>query len=270
MLNLNASYRARIGLPDEGPLRFDRLGAALERAAYAIPFENHAVIESRTRPITQANLLDKITVRGEGGLCYELNTLFCSFLLASGWNARLVTGVVYNHEAQRYAANGRTHVAIMVRHSDRTYLVDTGFGSNLPLCPVPLSGEPVVSSNGEFRVVRASGEHALLGNYRMEMKLHHKHTEWMTGYTFDTSKEIADPAELDAIQDIIVRHPESPFNKTPLATKLTPRGSITLTPATLTEWEDGVMTKTPVEDAVYRRLLKQRFGLGDSQSSGFQ
>jgi len=265
MRNLNATYRARIGLADDEPLAFDRLQDALERAAYAIPFENHAVIESRIRPITRANLLDKITVRNEGGLCYELNTLFCHFLHDNGFDARLLSGVVYNHETQQYPSTGRTHVTILVRHGERHYLVDTGFGSNLPLRPVPLSGEPITSSNGEFRIVPTCGEHVRLGDYVLEMKLLHKHDEWMTGYVFDTNMDIPDGSELDAIQDTIVRHPESPFNKTPLATKVTERGTITLTPSSFTEWKDGVMTKSPVKDDAYRELLKLRFGLGMRQ-----
>jgi len=263
MSKLNASYRARIGLADDGPLAFERLHAALERAAFSIPFENHAVIESRTRSITRENLLDKIAVRREGGLCYELNTLFCYFLLDNGFDARLVSGVVYNHEAQRYPDTGRTHVTILIRHGDRTYLADTGFGSNLPLRPVPLSGEPVTSSNGEFRIVSACGMHAGLGDYVLEMKLRGKHTEWMTGYAFGTGMDIPDESGLDAVQDIIVRHPDSPFNKTPLATKVTERGTVTLTPTSFTEWKDGVMTKSPVADnAAYRELLQLHFGMG--------
>ncbi|MDI5788846.1 hypothetical protein PO124_11760 [Bacillus licheniformis] len=32
-----------------------------------------------------------------------------------------------------------------MREGDETYLLDTGFGINLPLAPVPFSGEPVPS-----------------------------------------------------------------------------------------------------------------------------
>ncbi|WP_429311119.1 arylamine N-acetyltransferase family protein [Paenibacillus mucilaginosus] len=261
MSNVNAPFRARIGLLDDGPLTFDQLSTVLERTAFAVPFENFAIIESRTQTISKEQLLDKITVQGEGGLCYELNTLFYFFMLDNGLDARLVSGVVYNHEKQRYPATGRTHVTILLRHENRTYLIDTGFGSNLPLRPLPLSGEPVSSSNGDFRIVPAYGEHAELGDYVLEMKLKHKHSEWMTGYVFDTAKTITDDTELNAIQRIIAEHSDSPFNKKPLVTKVTERGTITLTPSFFTEWCDGVMTKTPVDESSYRELLWRYFGM---------
>jgi N-hydroxyarylamine O-acetyltransferase len=261
MFNVNARYRARIGLSDDGrSLTFDQLESVLERAALAIPFENLAIIESRYAPISKEQLADKVTVRREGGLCYELNTLLYYFLLENGLDATLVSGVVYNHDKQQYPTTGRTHVTILVPHERQIYLVDTGFGSNLPLRPVPLSGEAVSSWNGEFRIVPAQNE---LGNYRFEMKLKHKHADWMTGYMFDTERIIPDDEELNAIQRIIAEHPDSPFNKARLITKVTERGTITLTQDSLTEWVDGVMTKTAIDnDIKYRELLKKHFGTG--------
>lgn len=47
---------------------------------------------------------------------------------------------------------GRTHVTILLKHEGQIYLIDTGFGGNLPLKPVPLNGETVISQNGEFRI----------------------------------------------------------------------------------------------------------------------
>jgi N-hydroxyarylamine O-acetyltransferase len=261
LCNVNARFRARIGLNDDGrPLTFDQLGSVLERIALAIPFENLAIIESRYAPISKEQLANKVLDRGEGGLCYELNSLLYYFLLENGMDAKLVSGVVYNHERQQFPATGRTHVTILVRHESRTYLVDTGFGSNLPLRPVPLTGETVSSWNGEFRIVRTKSE---LGNYRFEMKLKHKHDDWMLGYVFDTERIIPDDTELNAIQRIIAEHPDTPFNKARLTTRVTERGTVTLTQESLTEWLDGVMTKTVVDnDSKYRELLKDYFGLG--------
>ncbi len=260
MCDVNARFRARIGLDDdERRLTFKQLSGVLERIALTIPFENLAIIDSRHAPISKEQLADKVLRRGEGGLCYELNTLLYYWLLENGWDSVLVSGVVYNHDRQQYSSAGRTHVTILVRHEGQTYLVDTGFGSNLPLRPVPLSGEVVSSWNGEFRIVPVESE---LGNYRLEMKLQHKHADWMIGYIFDTERTIPDDTELNAIQRIIAEHDDSPFNKTRLTSKVTERGTITLTQESFTEWADGVMTKTAVDnDIQYRKLLEDRFGV---------
>jgi arylamine N-acetyltransferase len=39
----------------------------------------------------------------------------------------------------------RTHVASLLQYDGQMYLVDTGFGGNLPLKPVPLNGETTSS-----------------------------------------------------------------------------------------------------------------------------
>ncbi len=260
MSDMDALFRTRIGFSGAtGSLAFDQLSNVLERFALAIPFENLAIIDSRYAPISKEQLTDKILRRGEGGLCYELNSLLYYWLLDNGWDAVLVSGVVYNHERQQYSPAGRTHVTILVRLEGHTYLIDTGFGSNLPLRPVPLSGEVVSSWNGEFRIAPVESE---LGNYRLEMRLKHKHADWMIGYVFDTERAIPDNTELNAIQRTIAEHDDSPFNKTRLTSKVTERGTITLTQENFTEWADGIMTKTAVDDEdQYRELLEDRFGV---------
>lgn len=57
MRNVNAPFRARIGLLDDGPLTFDQLNTVLERTAFAVPFENLAIIESRTQTISKEQTL---------------------------------------------------------------------------------------------------------------------------------------------------------------------------------------------------------------------
>ncbi|WP_051186046.1 arylamine N-acetyltransferase [Neobacillus bataviensis] len=85
----------------------------------------------------------QIIERNEGGLCYELNPIFYFYLKENGFNAVLTDGVVYNHAADEYHQLGRTHVTILLNHEEQSYLIDTVFGGNLPLKPVPLSGETI-------------------------------------------------------------------------------------------------------------------------------
>ncbi len=194
----------------------------------------------------------------KGGLCYELNPLFYFYLIENGFDADLVTGVVFNHAAQDYSKLGRTHVTILMNHQDQTYLIDTGFGSNLPLKPVPLSGETIVSNNGEFRIRKVNNEH---GDYILEMKLKHKDTDWKIGYAFDSKNPIKDEVNLNEIQTIIKEHPESSFNKNPLMTRLTENGNITLTNSTFTQWADGMVSKETIDEVKFKELAKHYFGM---------
>ncbi len=258
MSELNALFRKRIGIAQDEPITFEALASVLEKTARAIPFENLCVIAGQTREITRESLLDKILGKNEGGLCYELNPLFYFFLLENGFQAALTRGIVYKQAAQGYQSIGRTHVTILLAHEGRTYLVDTGFGANLPLKPVPLTGETVTSANGEFRVTKASCEH---GDHVLEVKLKHKDTDWRIGYAFDSASPIADVSECDEIQTVIREHTESPFNKGPLVTRLTEAGNVTLTETTFTKWENGVVTKEAIDAVRFRELLREWFGM---------
>lgn len=245
-------------MPENETITFEKLADVLERTAQTIPFENLTIIENKTRDITRENLINKMLENNEGGLCYELNPLFYFYLIENGFNAALATGVVYNHAAQNYTKLGRTHVTILIRHEEQTYLIDTGFGSNLPLKPVPLSGETIVSYNGEFRIKKVNTEH---GDYVLEMRLKHKDTNWKIGYAFDSRKSITNMQNLYEIQTIIKEHPVSSFNKNPLMTRLTEKGNITLTNTTFTQWADGMVSKETIDEAKFKELAKHHFGM---------
>ncbi|SFF07456.1 N-hydroxyarylamine O-acetyltransferase [Paenibacillus algorifonticola] len=260
MNELNALFRKRIGFPESEAVTFDRLADVLERTAKTVPFENLAIIRKSTAVISKQHLVQKILMAQEGGLCYEINALLYLFLIENGFDAVLTRGVVYNHDSQAYFTMGRTHLTILLTHGEQTYVIDTGFGGNLPLKPVPLSGETITSSNGQFRIKKEDGEY---GDYLLEMKLKHKDTDWKTGYTFDSQKPLADLTECNAIRKIVFEHSESRFNKHPLITKRTDDGSITLTDTSFTVWKDGVLTKEQIDRASYERLLKQHFGMSN-------
>ncbi|MED1467472.1 arylamine N-acetyltransferase family protein [Bacillus salipaludis] len=258
MTDFNLQFRKRIGFPANETITFDNLEDVLEKTAKTIPFENLCIIANQAKKITKENLINKIIDQHEGGLCYELNGILHLFLLENGFDAKLIYGVVYAHNHQRWIPTGKTHVATIIMNNEQPYLVDTGFGVNLPLKPVPLSGEVVPSNNGEFRVEKTETEH---GDYIFYMKLKHKDKDWKIGYAFDTKVAITDYSRLTGVQKIIIEHPESPFNKKPLMTKLTDRGSMTLTDSSITEWIDGKVDKQDLDPKKYKELAKERFDI---------
>ncbi|ANY67757.1 arylamine N-acetyltransferase [Paenibacillus sp. BIHB 4019] len=258
MSELNALFRKKVGIPESEVITFDRLAYVLERLAKTVPFENLNIIRKSSAVITKEYVVQKILKDQEGGLCYEINALLYLFLIENGFNAVLARGVVYNHDTQAYFTLGRTHLTILLTYEEQTYLLDSGFGGNLPLKPVPLTGETLTSSNGQFRIKKEDSEH---GDYLLEMKLKHKDTDWKVGYAFDSQKQLADLTECNDIRQIVFEHPESRFNKQPLITQITDDGSVTLTDTSFTQWKDGVLTKEQIDMGDYERLLKQHFGM---------
>src|SRR5699024_9728030 len=216
------------------------------------------ILEDRANEITKDNLINKMLEHHEGGLCYELNPLLYLFLLENGFDSRLVLGTVYSSAKQQWSTTGKTHVAVLIKHTDKQYLVDTGFGGNLPLKPVPLNGEIVSSSNGEFREDRVTKEEEKL---ILNKKLKHKDKEWKIVYIFDLKDTTKNLSELEDIQDIIKTHPDSAFNKRPLITKLTDKGSITLTDSSFTEWIDGKETKEEMDEKRFKEMKNEYFGI---------
>ncbi len=138
----------------------------------------------------------------------------------------MIRGNIYDNEIEDWISLSRTHVAILLTHEQHSFLIDTGVGTYLPLKPVPLSGETVVSSNGEFRLEKTDSTH---GDYHLKMKLKHRHANWKTAYTFNSKQLIEDVSEFNDIQQTLIEHPDSPFNKNPLISQLTSSGYITLT-----------------------------------------
>ncbi|AOH53472.1 arylamine N-acetyltransferase [Peribacillus muralis] len=253
MNDLNALFRKRIGMKEGEKLTFEDLDDILERTGKAIPFENLAIISSELSDINKENIIDKVLVRNEGGVCYELNAALYFFLEENDFEVSLIRGVIYN---QGWMTIGRTHVAILLKHDGQTYLVDTGFGGNLPLKPVPLNGDTIISRNGEFRIKKENTEH---GDHILELKLKYKDADWKIGYAFDSSNLVGNVSELNEVQTIIKEDPQSPFNKHPLITRLTNGGNITLTDTSFTQWDDGKVKKEEIDNERFKELMKQHF-----------
>ncbi|MEH6938929.1 arylamine N-acetyltransferase [Bacillus sp. JJ664] len=256
MSQLNTLFRKRIDFTESKNISFSDLEHILMKTAFNIPFENICIINKNTNEITKDNLIQKILLKNEGGLCYELNAILYLFLIENGFNARLVSGVVYDNVNSDYQNIGRTHVTILLSHEGQTYLIDTGFGANLPLKPVPLNGDMVISNNGEFRVKK---EKTAFGDYILEIKLKHKDNDWRIGYAFDSERTINDLSDLNEIQTIIKEHEKSPFNKNPLITKLTNEGNVTLTNNSFTQWKNGTVLKEEIEKERFKQLMKNIF-----------
>lgn len=226
MTDFNLLFRQRLGLSMEQKITFDDLEGILDCTSKAWPFENLTIMRRKKESITRDNLINKILNRHEGGLCYELNPLLHLFLLENDFDTSMYYGRVYN--GTEYG--DKTHVMFLVKHQGEDYLVDTGFGGNLPLKPVPMDGETIDSRNGSFRIVEDDDGHILKMNLSASQK------GWTDGYKFYISDPVRNLEDLNLVQDIIIGSDTSPFNKDPLITAFTKQGRHTLTKTNYTVW----------------------------------
>jgi N-hydroxyarylamine O-acetyltransferase len=258
LIDFNLLFRDRIGFSLDEGITLEDLNIVLDKTAKNLPFENLCIMKNKPTVMTKEGLIQKIITRKEGGLCYELNTILHLFLKENGFNVSLVRGVIYDHNRREWNSIGKTHVTNLIHHNGESYIVDTGFGGNLPLKPVPLSGKTVTSDNGEFRAVHVD---TIYGDYIFYMKLKHQDKDWRMGYAFDSKDAIKNENELHEIQEIILKHPDSPFNKRPLVTRLTDTGNMTLTGTSFTERIEGKLKKEEIDQNQFRDLAREKFGL---------
>ena len=256
MKDLNDLFRQRIGFSENDQITLENLDTVLELTAAAIPFENLCAIAGDTSVLNEETLMDKIINRNEGGLCYELNGILYLFLKGNDLDVQLIRGAVYVSEKESFSPTGSTHSAILLTYGGKRYIVDTGFGGNLPLKPVPIEGTEISTPTGEFRVVKEESQY---GDYFFELKLKHKDSEWRKGYAFDSLNPVKEVDELTGAKKIITEHPQSPFNKKPLLTKVTADGSMILTETSFTWWKNGQMVKEEIDAGRFKELAREHF-----------
>lgn len=198
--------------------------------AYRFPFENRAVLAKENYNITKEEPWRRLVKEQHGGLCYDLNGLIYFVLREAGFHVKLIRGTVYAGKQEEWALDG-THAAVLLSAEKGDYIVDIGFGINLALQPIPLSGETVQSPVGSFRI---KGEETEKGSHVLLMD---KGEGWQIGYAF--TLEESDPGDLDDMKDMIHAHEKSPFNKSLLASKLTPNGRMVMSDRHFTIHENG-------------------------------
>ncbi|WP_459500235.1 arylamine N-acetyltransferase family protein [Bacillus sp. C1] len=261
MTELQKQFFSRLNIQERESISFEDLNEILHAMAQAVPFENLDIIQGTVKEISKEHLQEKILAHNRGGLCYELNPTMYYFLKDCGFNVHLISGTVYNTPSATWAVDSG-HVATVLKHNDELYLIEVGFGSYLPLAPVPFSGETVHSVTGDYRIRKAT---TAKGNYMLEMKKNPEFLdvasseEWGLGYAFYI--EEIDERKLNEAQKIIVEHEESPFNKVPLIVKLTSDGHASLTKDSFTVTKQGKKRKEEISKEQYTSLLYSTFGI---------
>ncbi|MEC2934228.1 arylamine N-acetyltransferase [Bacillus cereus] len=263
---LHTGFFSRLHMSPLEEVKFKDLHEILLRMAYVIPYENLDVMEKNIRKITRKNVQEKLLLMHRGGLCYELNTLLYYFLHDCGFDVYRVAGTVFDLGGDKWKPDDG-HVIIILNYNNQKYIVDGGLASHLPLHPIPFSGEVISSQTGKYRIRQQNTEK---GTYLLEMKkgengesaqfLDSEPTNtWRTGFAF-TLDEI-DKNKVNAIQNIIVEHPDSPFNKGYIVCKLIEDGHISLTKQSFTETRKGQKRKHTINEEEYQRILKEVFDI---------
>jgi N-hydroxyarylamine O-acetyltransferase len=154
------AYLARLGVA-RASVAVDRAGLSdlHERHLRAIPFENLSIHLGEPIVLDVASLVDKLTVRGRGGFCYELNGAFAALLTTLGFDVAM-------YEARVGSDGGGMrfdHMCLRVRSGGHDHLADVGFGASF-LRPLDLrTAAPQSDPAGTYQVMSAGdGEFDML------------------------------------------------------------------------------------------------------------
>ncbi|VEF46288.1 acetyltransferase [Bacillus freudenreichii] len=185
--------------------------------AERFPFENLDVLLKVEDPVTPDFIEEKMLQNGRGGLCYELNALQHLLLSELGFKVYLASATVASGDGW---ATDRTHVMNLFERDGKLYVIDSGFGSNLPLQPVELDGPSVKSFAGEFRLRTCSTEKGTM------VYQSRTHKGWQTRYAFFPEKVAW--SDLNRIKREIHTSAQSAFNQELLIAQLSPGEIISL------------------------------------------
>ena len=210
-----------------------------------IPYENLDVRLGREIRLDHDSLVAKLVDQRRGGYCFEHNTLFAAVLEELGYSVTRHLGRVRMTDTE--TPRPATHMVLIVDGC----AVDVGFGSAVPLGPVPLDGEATYSGiTWSCRRLRTpEGEDAWCVSL-FDMPL----------FTFTDT--LAHPIDYVAPNHLSSTHPNSIFTQFTIVTRWREDGvALALNDRNLKERSATGEHDTEVDPADLGDVLREQFGL---------
>lgn len=248
------SYLARIGAtrpgrPDAAALRELQL-----RHLTAVPFENLSIHLGEDIVLEEGALLDKIVVRRRGGFCYELNGAFAALLRELGFDVTLLQARVHGGDGK--LGIPYDHLALRVETEDGTgpWLADVGFGDHAqqPLALDDRSDQE--DPRGTFRIRQATAQGA---EYYGDVEVLR---DGAPQFLLDLRPRAL--ADFRAGAWYHRTSPDSGFTRSPVCSRFTTTGRITLSGRKLVTTVGAERHETPLgSDDEVLGAYREHFGL---------
>lgn len=236
-------YLSRIGYEGEVSPDIATLTQLMQKQLRSIPFENTEVQAGRIPSLVPEDIVNKVLLRGRGGYCYEINSVFAMALTAIGFEWHFAGARPMTYAVRR----PKTHMVVIVRIDGRDYLCDTGFGGYALRAPMMIEEGEITQDGDRFRLELIDGEYVLSSLVQ---------EEWQRQYGFAMQPQ--EWIEFSLANYFNATHPDTIFTQKKLAIMQTPNGRKILVDNELKLIENGELEKLEVE---YKRALKEHFGL---------
>ncbi|WNI24835.1 arylamine N-acetyltransferase [Streptomyces sp. ITFR-16] len=257
------AYLARIGADRPARADAEALRELQGRHLLAVPFENLSIHLGEDIVLEEAALLDKVVADRRGGFCYELNGAFAALLRALGFRVTLL-------QARVHGEGGRLgipydHLALRVETDDGTgpWLADVGFGDHAQL-PLALDDRSQQEDpRGVFRIAPVPAEGGA----------DHEGGECGAGQgDLDVLRDGVPQFRLESRPRVLAdfragawyhrTSPDSSFTRSPVCSRFTPDGRITLKGRRLLTTVGAERRETPLDsDADVRAAYREHFGV---------
>lgn len=252
----------RIGIDTAPPPTLATLDMLIAAHLTHLPFENLTPLVGWRVDIGLPAVFDKLVLRGRGGYCFELNTLFCAGLKALGFTVTpLAARVRWNVPDDR--PTGLSHMLLRVEVAHESHVADVGFGGPTPDRALPLSVP--AGADSPYRLLPTPPEVAGTGFHSYDLAIADDADRWRVLYRFDLTPQ----PQIDYVSRnwYVSTHPDSHFTQTLVAARTEADGTrLSLGNGSLTARSpDGTVRKTELsltDDAgAVIDLLAGRFGI---------
>jgi N-hydroxyarylamine O-acetyltransferase len=243
------SYLSRIGFQGEAKADLGTLTKLMQLQLRSVPFENLDVQAGKVVSLVPEDIVQKIVSQRRGGYCYEVNGLFAMALDALGISYFFVAARPMFYAERR----PKTHMAILVKLGDQTWLCDLGFGSYGLRAPLSMGMLDVElhQDQDKFMLSQLPDQEYLLQACIGE--------QWTAQYSYSlVAQEWLDFAPANYMNST---HPEAIFVKQLLVILQTSEGRKILSGCVLKNWAHGNLTQQGVVESALSVVLREEFGI---------
>lgn len=212
------AYCRRIGYA--GPLdpTIEILRALQEHHIAAIPFEAIDVLLDRGIDISPGAVDAKLIGARRGGYCFEQNALFKRVLGAIGFHVDALVARVRWRAEPGAPPNAPSHMALRVESDGGEWLVDVGFGANVPPMPLRLDiSDEQPSRHETYRLIQFGS------GFLLQMLVNGR---WQPLY--DLSPEPLLDSHYEPFNWFTSTHPNSHFRRELIVARTTPQARYAL------------------------------------------
>lgn len=257
-MNLTA-FLDRIDVQQNPSVNLEDLTLLQEQFLLHVPFENLTIQNKVPIDYNPHAVYKKVVERKQGGVCYELNSLFCEALIEVGFEARIIAAQMWPDKKPREEWD-YDHMAIIVNLNGIEYLVDVGNGVYLGK-PLAIVGDDSSLSEGiQFHCEAYDDEHwVLLSQQSLPTQ-----EESIQRYVFKPEEAKRD--DFKPACHFVETSPDSKFVQNLVVTRWTHEGRITLAGNTLVKTdrhrnrEETTIAKSDTTD-----VLKKYFDIEEQE-----